>query len=657
MSGCARISKFCHGQFGHKKQENVRKVVQRRPRRRQRSDHCTSSVSARLNHQSPIFIYNYDAFTGKAPQNNRSYISVSAPHNYKSANLDFQRRKKNIQNCHFTTTTTISSSSSNSTYATILIEEGEKLYESSLAFLEKNDFNSLLDSEEDVASFPSQTRELSNLIERWSDLWNRGGACMNKNQKESAVMSSKSLVHYIAPKARHAELSRYIDKETIHRWMDVIDQLAHASFDVNLQMRSSTHDSIFDRTDYMLLIEMVLDLWAKSPPSIHNGERAGKIMTRIIDEQELQVSITPTYMAYLHTILACIRSTGTRIGSKTGTGSGTDLDGNDSHDDNDQKGARDAYEWLLRMEEEGKKVKEVAPSTEVYSACMHGFATRGMVQEAEELMQRLERLSQDNDTLTPDVVTCSTLFNAYQKSPKGEITVAGKTMDVATRAKHVLDEMMKCYEESGGMIRIRPNQFTFGTVISLVAKSKKIHPAHERAQKADEILQTMLNFHKRERERESLREIEIPEGEQDKYSLEASRVHFISVLSAYAKTASSANGAEALKRMEELLIQMETLCETGTLSSSVKPNYMCFVIYLDALSKSRTIDGPERAEQVLNRIETIMMDQNDSESDGDSDSHGHIQTQGSAEHSQEWNNYGYNLGVYMYVDLALDLHF
>jgi pentatricopeptide repeat protein len=122
-------------------------------------------------------------------------------------------------------------------------------------------------------------------------------------------------------------------------------------------------------------------------------------------------------------------------------------------------GATKALQLLNKME-----AKNIKPPLRIYNSCIHGFAVRGMIDESERLLERLEELSEVNEGLRPDVLTCSTVLNAYLKY-KGR--VQGKPLE--KRAEDLLDRMMRRYEATGD-VQYRPNQYTFGTGKSVGCK-------------------------------------------------------------------------------------------------------------------------------------------------------------------------------------------
>jgi len=372
----------------------------------------------------------------------------------------------------------------------------------------------------------------------------------------------------------------------LRQWIEAIDKLAHVLLDEKESMMKHPNEakSLNDRTTYAYSINEVLGIWCKAPESEMNGERAGKLLSRLEEISEANQT------SYHITIISHIRSL-----------------------DNQKEGRNGAKEGRKILEKMNQIGGEMRPDIWVYNGCMHGFALRGMVKEVEELLNEVEKAVDDgNDNMRPDVYTYSILLNAYNKCNK-RTQMEGES--VAKRTETLLHRMIQRYEQSNDR-RIRPNQFTFGTAIDLVAKTSQPAVA---GRESDRILQWMIDF----REKETKKEHERHEDKEiaQKYSLEPTTSHFITVLLAHSKSAKN-GGTVSLKRMEELLMQMETL--------DLQPTYQCFVIYLNALSKSRIPDAPERAEEVLNRIEALILA--DDSGSSSTSNQGKIQI----------NNYGYN---------------
>lgn len=407
------------------------------------------------------------------------------------------------------------------------------------------------------------TYEILRYLNEWNKIWERGMS--DSGHSKGAIVEGES------------------EMDVWRSSMEVVDELAHALLD----LKEANMGDEKDRTDYGVILSQVLSMWTKSPPSVDTGIRAQRILDRMEDlgvfaevregQKIWEVSYGAVIQAYSITI--------------------------DDPRGGTINGAIEARNLLEKME----SIQGVEPSLRIYNSCIHGFAIRGMIREAEDLLRVLEDRSRSNSNLAPDVLSYSACLNAYSKY-SGK--VEGKPL--AERAEDILHRMLKRYEATGN-IRFRPNQYTFGTVIAMMAKGQTPTAAED----ADRILQLLIDYSQKEEKSNSVTSYNDEEDADaaEKYSsIQPGVGHFVSVLLAYKQRSTIA----AVNRMEELLVQMENMFIAG--NDQVKPNYQCFVIYLDALSK---INNPEKAEAVLSRIEALFSD----------------------EKTFDFNNYGYNLVI------------
>jgi len=272
--------------------------------------------------------------------------------------------------------------------------------------------SSLLEQKHSLDS-SRMTHEIPRMIDEWTKLWG----------KDSNSNSIKSRKHFISEE----------EENMLRKGVKIVDRLAHLLLDAKEANAGSTRD----RTNYDSTLNLALSFWAKSPSSKINGPRAQKLMDRMeaagllskSNDKRWPEKIQIPYGAMIQA--HCI----------------TIDDRNE-----DQNGAMKALELLDKME-----ANNMHPPLRIYNSCIHGFAVRGMIDEAEKLFKRLEMLSEVNTDLRPDVLTCSTVLNAYLKY-RGK--VQGKPLE--KRADDLLNRMMRRYEATGD-VQYRPNQYTFGT--------------------------------------------------------------------------------------------------------------------------------------------------------------------------------------------------
>jgi pentatricopeptide repeat protein len=245
----------------------------------------------------------------------------------------------------------------------------------------------------------------------------------------------------IKPKSTEREYAIEKEMDMSRKVVEVVDRLAH----ILLEIKAANMDHQKDRTKYGVTLSQALSFWTKCPPGKDNGIRAHKILERmeelgIFTETEegsmiRQISYGAVIQAYCITI---------------------------DEPDGTANGAIEAKKLLEKLE----IIQGFEPALRVYNSCLHGFAIRGMIDEAEDLLTMLEDRSKTNSKLTPDVLTYSACLNAYSKF-SGKEEEVGKPL--AERAEDILHRMIKRYDSTGNL-QCRPNQYTFGT-----GKSFPIH--------------------------------------------------------------------------------------------------------------------------------------------------------------------------------------
>ena len=133
--------------------------------------------------------------------------------------------------------------------------------------------------------------------------------------------------------------------------------------------------------------------------------------------------------------------------------------------------ARDAEKHatalIQRMEELGSSDESLSPDVNSYNNLLNLYAKRGDVSPAEALFAQMQLLD------TADVFSYTILQNCYQK----RFMSRGRNRDLKDieRAEELLSQLVSKYERSGFRdSRFRPNNVTFGTVISMYALSDKL---------------------------------------------------------------------------------------------------------------------------------------------------------------------------------------
>jgi pentatricopeptide repeat protein len=236
----------------------------------------------------------------------------------------------------------------------------------------------------------------------------------------------------------------------------------------------------------------------------------------------------------------------------------------------------------------------------VYNNCLHGFAKRGMMDEAETLLAIMEHnytrhfkiptslttttsTALDFNTTTsptptqdtssslssihythfqylqqlktsmifPDTVSYTTCLDACAKAKKTLPSRLDSRLVIIpkeTRAQRILSRMLELYESTQD-IRFRPTHATFGTIIGLYAKwNDATAPIL-----AHGFLQTLIQLSEREK-------TSLPVSKTKKfYSLQPNAFMFSTVMSTYNRQKIK----DADERVAKLLGQMEQLYEAG----------------------------------------------------------------------------------------------
>ena len=126
-----------------------------------------------------------------------------------------------------------------------------------------------------------------------------------------------------------------------------------------------------------------------------------------------------------------------------------------------------ATSLIQRMEELGSSDGSLSPDAHSYNNLLNLYAKRGDVSPAEALFSQMQMLD------TADVFSYTILQNCYQK----RFMSRGRNRDHKDiqRAEELLSQLVSKYERSGFRdSRFRPNNVTFGTVISMYALSDKL---------------------------------------------------------------------------------------------------------------------------------------------------------------------------------------
>lgn len=446
------------------------------------------------------------------------------------------------------------------------MEQDNELYHKLL-----NKSNLFLQNYDKITSVAKKMKEIQQLVYQWNTMWGSTPSSSSSTSSTNNIFSNFRNKPKLPKKNEDYEVST---NNTLHKksnitleGVKIVDQLAHKLLD-EIEYMIDQNKTISSPPH--IILNFAIGGWSKAPPSEYNGIKAQELLER---------------MDYIHekldnSISFNIQSTTICYGAAIGAWSNTIDD-----EDSDRNGAKMAEKLLKKMETKyfSEKNNDAKPNLIVYNTCLHAYAQRGMIYEAEALIEKLE-LS-DDDELIPDVYTYSICMNAYEKF-RGSIK---EGLPVEKRAEELLMKMIKKYENTGNR-RFMPNQFTVGTgevfrlhvsyftlgsytnnflvydkhqVLSILSNSQSKDGANE----AYRILRWLVDFY----EKESHKSQSPLSGEGDKQSYPVLRPtigHFMTVFLAFSKRQ---NVNLACQRIAELLIEIQRLNDAGL--SGFQPNY------------------------------------------------------------------------------------
>ncbi|EJK52709.1 hypothetical protein THAOC_27989 [Thalassiosira oceanica] len=219
--------------------------------------------------------------------------------------------------------------------------------------------------------------------------------------------------------------------------------------------------------------------------------------------------------------------------------------------------------------------KMIQPDTTSFNALIEAYvneckrnrkAAADMAEQAEAVIGRMEQMykSGENDNVRPDVVSFTSVINAYA-------TASSRRKKCASQALETLDKMQRICDD--GDRRVKPNKRTYTAVINALSRAGK-------PERADEILRKML--------------------QSNNNKLQPDTMCYTSVIDGYARK----GGEESAFRAEELLREMEDTYNSQGGSYLTKPNFRTYRAVITALGKSTQPRSAEKCEQILNEMES-----------------------------------------------------
>ena len=545
-----------------------------------------------------------------------------------------------IEKNHYHYLSSTSTSSSSRSFASVPFSSSSassKSYKKKYTNVSQASMEFLHKVEDGTITDPAiQTKEISRLMQEWAALQSQSQSQSQSQTRlvENGRHSSKKTRgvdnnhNYNSNKDMMGGLQICADAEIVHRLAHVLMDAKEnprtrttTNTNTNTNTTIGTKTSSEDRTHYLSILNLALRYWAKSPPSKINGKKAHELLSRMEDLGILDLGKVKTK---------------TKMKAHGNSNVNVNVNENENVKMDQQQmlisyhtvirawaaatvdhkglnGALKALELLERLScmksRDDTKTETKAdtwPILQMYNICMNGFAKRGMIKEAEEVLHRLEDMSKTDPNMAPDTYTFSSCINAYLKGVEKNrdrdvgVGVGMDSKTAAQRAEDILQRMIQRYEGSGGDDRYRPNQTTFGTVISLFSKSN----GRTAAEDADRVLQRLIHLYDdgdenhgnavhgknnenpggirgEQKKHADPQWLTIDEGYQDgSYSLQPGTGHFVSVLLAYQRRGYKAK--ESIQRIEELLVQMDALYEAGNdkvaPTYQVRRNFICFCL-------------------------------------------------------------------------------
>jgi pentatricopeptide repeat protein len=328
------------------------------------------------------------------------------------------------------------------------------------------------------------------------------------------------------------------------------------AIDEAIDLLNKAEESIRDGCSYTIILQA---LAARDPPDDNLLQKIDSLFLQMKHVSRTHPSCTPLATAYSAVILAWSKYFRAEAGQRC-----DDLltelwslhNANRAADD-DRIEVRDAF----------------VPFKSTYIATLTALARsaggRRAAQRAEELLEDMERRSDQFPHLRPDTVAVNVVLSAWSKSDAPE---------ARQRCELILNRMEELYF-AGGRTEMQPNATSFNTVIDALARSNE-RGCEQRAETLLERMDELSSKH------EELRD-----------SCRPDNVSFNSVLNCWAR---SRNPVGA-RRADAILQHMEQRYATG--NTDIQPDVAAYNTVLTAWARSRDRDNTLRLLEVMQRME------------------------------------------------------
>lgn len=235
-------------------------------------------------------------------------------------------------------------------------------------------------------------------------------------------------------------------------------------------------------------------------------------------------------------------------------------------------------EKMVELHQSGRNLR-AKPNTFTYTAVVEAHTNSGITGSAQsaeaicELMVQKFTEEQDPD-VRPNARSFNAAINAYAKS--GDI-------GAAERADYLFRRMEDVYQ-STGLEEIKPNSYNYNSLISAWANCGE----EGAAERAEGVLQRMEALYK--------------SGDSE---VTPTTVSYNAVIDAYSKCVQEEDSTAAGERAENILYHMEELYKSGE-NMNAKPNVRSYNTVINVWAKSRSMEGPRRAEDILGLIKNMV---------------------------------------------------
>jgi len=160
----------------------------------------------------------------------------------------------------------------------------------------------------------------------------------------------------------------------------------------------------------------------------------------------------------------------------------------------DAQAGTKAVELLNQMKQLASEGYDTAPDIVTYNSVLSCWSKSGHIHAGPQAERILKQLQEDDSNVKPNVVSYNSVLHAWSKN-------AGLDSGAAERAQAVLDYMIQSGDDD-----IAPDVYSFTSVLNAWAKSKE----DDKAIRARELLDTLLELHADSPRRKDLRPSAIP---------------------------------------------------------------------------------------------------------------------------------------------------